>query len=210
MTDRFFSPRNTTSAMRDDAERLLFLAESMGRGGPGGAIEAQEAAGQRELVNSDVIPTRLQGSTEDDLTALGFKLGPVVEGDDMFRRASLPEGWEREGSEHAMWSYLLDGLGRRRCSIFYKAAFYDRDAFMSITSVGGYVSDRAYYKKPVVLDDEWATGDAVLAAIDENRAYEIEQVAFWTEHGNEEYASEHAEKAKAWDVFKARIEASDG
>lgn len=210
MTDRSFSPLNTTRAMQDPAERLLFLAESMGSRGPGNFIEAQEAAGQREIVHSDVIPTKLNGCTEDDLTALGFKLGDVVDGDPMFRRATLPDNWTREGSDHAMWSYLLDGLGRRRASIFYKAAFYDRKAFLSVATVQGYVSERAYDNKRIVLDDEWATKDAVLAAIDELHAYDAEKVEFWTGHGNEEYAREHADKVKKWEALKAQIEASHG
>jgi hypothetical protein len=108
-------------------------------------IEEQEAQGQRELVNSTLLPTRLNGDSVEDFEALGFTFGPVKERDPMFREASLPEGWTREGSDHAMWSYLLDERGIRRVSIFYKAAFYDRDAFMSITNVGGkFVSDWMY------------------------------------------------------------------
>jgi predicted secreted protein len=29
-----------------------------------------------------------------------------------------------------MWSYIVDDEGTQRVAIFYKAAFYDRDAFM--------------------------------------------------------------------------------
>lgn len=206
MNDRFFSPRNTARAMREDpAEALLMLAESMGSRGPGGAIEAQEAAGQREIVHSDVIPT--DAPPADQLEALGFKLGPVVEGDDMFRRATLPDGWTREGSEHAMWSYLLDGLGRKRASIFYKAAFYDRSAHMSITTVSGYVSSQAYDKQPIVFDDTWATKEVVLAAIDELRGYDAERVTSWTEHGNDEYIREYTAKVAKWDALRQEIEA---
>lgn len=112
---------------------LLMLGEAMGPRGIEGAITEQEANGQREIVNSDVIPTRLNGCTEQDLTDLGFTLGEPVDGDPLFRRATLPAGWSRQGSEHALWSYLLDEQGCRRCSIFYKATFYDRRAFLSIT-----------------------------------------------------------------------------
>jgi hypothetical protein len=206
MRDDYRRPRNTTSAMQDDAERLLFLADSWGRG-PGDFIMAQESAGQRELVNSDVIPTDTRGATDQELEALGFDLGPVVDDNPMFRRVTLPRGWTREGSEHAMWSHLLDDLGRRRCSIFYKAAFYDRSAHMSVTTVKGYVADRAYDSKHIVLDDEWATKRAVLAAIDELRAYDIKQTEFWANHGNEEYTREHAEKVTKWDVIRRTVEA---
>jgi hypothetical protein len=209
MSDYYRTPRNTARAMREDsAEALLMLAESMGPGGTGRTITSQEAAGQRELVNSDVIPTK--GCDKDELTALGFKLGPVVEGDPLFRRTTLPSGWTREGSEHAMGSYLLDELGRKRVSIFYKAAFYDRSAHMSVMSVQGYVSGIAYEDKQIVLDGEWATKEAVLAAINELRAYDAEQVTFWTEHGNDEYVREHNERVAKWDALRKTIEASHG
>lgn len=210
MRDNYRTPRNTTSAMRNDtAERLLLLGDSWNHG-PGQFIEEQEANGQREIVHSAVIPTDIRGASEDDLKSLGFDLGPVVDGDPMFRRADLPDGWTRDGSEHAMWSYLLDGLGRRRASIFYKAAFYDRSAFLSLMTVKGYVSDRAYDNKRIVLDDTWATKDAVLAAIDELRAYDVEQAQFWTEHGDAEYVRDHNAKAEKWGALRKTVEASDG
>ena len=107
-------------------------------GGPGFGpyIEAQEKQGQRELVESTDLPSRLNGGSDDDFIALGFAFGEPHARDPLFRPATLPEGWRREGSGHAMWSYILDEKGRQRVSIFYKAAFYDRDAFMSL--VGPY------------------------------------------------------------------------
>jgi hypothetical protein len=99
-------------------------------------IEEQEAQGQRELVNSTLLPAKSNGNKLEDFEALGFTFGPVKENDPLFREATLPEGWTREGSEHAMWSYLVDERGIQRVSMFYKAAFYDRDAFMSIVNVG--------------------------------------------------------------------------
>lgn len=130
MPSGFRTPRNPNEDPHLNA--LLMLGEAMGPRGIEGAIDEQTAVGQREIVQSDVIPARINFGTEKDLTDLGFVLGEPVEGDPLFRRATLPPGWSREGSEHAMWSYLLDEQGRRRCSIFYKAAFYDRDAFLSI------------------------------------------------------------------------------
>lgn len=92
-------------------------------------ITGMEAAGQRQLVASTSFPT---AAPIADLEALGFTFGPVDEADPLFRPATLPQGWSREGSDHAMWSYILDGQGRRRVAIFYKAAFYDRSASASI------------------------------------------------------------------------------
>jgi hypothetical protein len=64
--------------------------------------------------------------------AFGVEFGEPV--DDLFRSAKLPVGWTlRASPDHAMYSNLLDDRGRKRATIFSKSAFYDRDAFMSVT-----------------------------------------------------------------------------
>ena len=110
---------------------------------PGG-IEASEARGQRQLVESSVLPTDirdpyedgklLKGATRSLMESWGFVFGEVVSGDPMFQNVQLPAGWKKKGSSHAMWSSVVDDKGRERLSIFYKAAFYDRSAFMGIVS----------------------------------------------------------------------------
>lgn len=54
--------------------------------------------------------------------------------DDLFVKAELPEGWTKEPLDHSMWSDILDGDGSKRGSIFYKGAFYDRQAHFSLNS----------------------------------------------------------------------------
>jgi hypothetical protein len=120
-------PRKT----EDPLERMLIAMT------PGG-IEASEAAGQKELVNSSVVPTNLLRSTKADYEALGFVFGDVVVGDELFQEVQLPEGWTRKGSDHDMWSYICDESGKERVAVFYKAAFYDRKAHMSLDQVPGY------------------------------------------------------------------------
>ena len=111
---------------------------SMGLGvDPSQSITEQEARGQKSLVNSDQIPIKFNGhpNGEGQLTEMGFTLGekdPDPKG--LFRDATLPEGWKKEGSEHDMWSSIVDSKGVKRLSIFYKAAFYDRDAFININN----------------------------------------------------------------------------
>lgn len=95
-------------------------------------VEELEWAGQRQLLASSVIPTRMYGCTEQDLAALGVELGEVVEGDPLFRYASLPQGWSRRPEKDSRCSYLVDEHGRDRASIFYKAAPYDRSASMTL------------------------------------------------------------------------------
>lgn len=100
---------------------------------PGG-IERQEAAGQANLCKTaDRLPASInsphgmhytQVSTE-----LGIVFGKIV--DEIFIEATLPEGWKIEPTDHSMWSHLLDAQGRKRASIFYKAAFYDRSAHIN-------------------------------------------------------------------------------
>lgn len=103
--------------------------------GAAGAIEKMEAEGQSEFVASEVLPIRLdlpygmRGKTNVDteMTKMGFVLGKPV--DDLFRQARLPKGWKKKPApDHDMWSYVYDQKGRKRLSIFYKAAFYDRSA----------------------------------------------------------------------------------
>lgn len=93
-------------------------------------IEAQEAQGQQDFVKSEVLPRRCNFCTRNQLEALGIVFGKEV--DDLFIEAVLPAGWKKVPTEHSMWSELLDAQGKKRASIFYKAAFYDRDAFISL------------------------------------------------------------------------------
>lgn len=200
------SPRNTTNAISDPADQMMFLAASMGRGGMTDAIGEMESQGQRELLHSEVIPTRVNYGTEEELTALGFQLGERVEGDPMFRRATLPEGWKREGSEHAMWSHIVDQLGRQRISIFYKAAFYDRDAFVSINTVVGQVSDLMWGGEgQLVLDDEWMTRAAVLEAVESLRVQEQERIDLYERVNQPDSVQESRDRMARLDEMKAQV-----
>lgn len=130
------SPRNT--AADEPALHYIGVTETQRRAGnaTGMALE-QEASGQRQLVRSDVLPTKINGAYDFDikeaLTEIGFAFGDEVDGDPMFRSVQLPEGWTRKGSSHSLWSHVHDERGRERLSIFYKAAFYDRRAFFSVS-----------------------------------------------------------------------------
>lgn len=97
---------------------------------PGG-IEAQEAAGQKEFVGSETLPKKmLHGCDREKLESMGIVFGE--DADDIFVNCQLPEGWKKVPTEHSMWSELIDDKGRKRASIFYKAAFYDRIAHISL------------------------------------------------------------------------------
>ena len=113
---------------------------------PGG-IEAQEARGQKQFVRSETLPRKFNYGNRQQFEQMGLVFGEFA--DDLFINVTLPPGWKKQATSHSMWSHLTDELGRERASIFYKAAFYDRDAFININRrftyktqpVGGYDSD---------------------------------------------------------------------
>jgi hypothetical protein len=156
--------RNTAADMNDPLNSMMFLLDGMGPAGPSGAIERMEKRGQTELVHSDRLPAEINHGAQADFEAVGFTFGEPDASDPLFRPATLPKGWTKQPSDHDMWSYVVDQLGRRRVAIFYKAAFYDRRAHMNLTSVQGYVTDFAWGGADVITDDEWATPEAVVDA----------------------------------------------
>lgn len=114
-----------------------------------GTIEAAERRGQEQFVASDTLPTKIEdpydcerGSGRKILAAWGFTFGKPIGNDTLFTQARLPPGWTKRGSSHDMWSYILDEQGRERCAIFYKAAYYDREAFLNLRS--RYCIEREY------------------------------------------------------------------
>jgi len=77
--------------------------------------------------HSQVLPKR---GPWEDCERLGIKC--LEEHDELFFNCKLPEGWHVEPTDHQLWSDILDDKGRRRGQVFYKAAFYDRDAFFHL------------------------------------------------------------------------------
>jgi hypothetical protein len=138
-------------------------------------IENMEAAGQRQLVNSDVLPVDTgYGPKDDAYIALGFTFGEKV--DDLFREATLPDGWSRKGSDHAMWSYIIDERGLERVNIFYKAAFYDRRAHMGINNVGYSIFSSFTYNEahdPAREPDNGRTLDEVWTVLSFNEKAQV-------------------------------------
>jgi len=92
---------------------------------PGG-IERQEREKQRDLVRNQELPIKL-GSPKELFEKLGFKFGRTI--DKLFQEAQLPEGWKKVPSpSHSSYSYVLDEKGRARWMIYFKGAYYDRQA----------------------------------------------------------------------------------
>lgn len=104
-------------------------------GGNPSAIEAQEAQGQKELVESTQLPKKCNSpnriNASEQYHKMGIKTFTSSKGDDLFIGVKLPNGWAKKATGHSMWNNLIDDKGRVRATFFYKAAFYDRDAFIN-------------------------------------------------------------------------------
>lgn len=112
----------------------------------------QEAAGQQQLLRSTTLPTEMSPD-QAAYEALGFTFGDPVPGDPLFREATLPNGWTRVGTDHSMHSDLRDDRGLTRVNIFYKAAFYDRRADMSIVNPAYQIATTLIYGDgPITID----------------------------------------------------------
>lgn len=169
-------------------------------------ITGQERTGQSQLINSTSLPTDSQG-TDAEFLALGFTFGEPDPRDPMFRPATLPNGWRKERSDHAMWSYVVDELGRRRVAVFYKAAFYDRSAFMRLETVFGYASTLAYDEGMPVFDDSWCTREAFAEAVSKRRAQIVERIEMYRSRLDDERVSWAADSLKEAEAELAKHDA---
>lgn len=119
----------------DDPRAQEALLEALLANSPAGVIENQEAREQQRLVAASLLPVELLGDlVETDLEEMGFKLGPEVKDDELFRHVVFPEGWKLVPSDHSMWSDVVDAEGVVRLNVFYKGAFYDRRAHVRLAS----------------------------------------------------------------------------
>jgi len=153
-----------------------FLLAAQLAGTSDGLIEASERQGQREATScgksrSVMLPANLEKNNYSrkylvktclESLGIGFPGG----GDDVLQPAELPPGWRLEPTDHAMWSDLIDANGNKRGSMFYKAAFYDRDAHVRLES--RYIAtsefgekdedykliDKGKYRRPIVCDGQ--------------------------------------------------------
>lgn len=145
----------------DDMATLIdAMFYSMTGENPSKAIENQEKRGQQSVVRNQRLPKKLNAyKIPDDIKQNGVeqfmeweekhriitrnnieytkqlynKMGIVIidEYDNLFWNVELPKGWEIKATDHSMWNDVFDDKGRKRAIFFYKAAFYDRDAFIN-------------------------------------------------------------------------------
>ena len=146
-------PVNT--AVMSAEKAMLLIADTVCSGSPTEFIERQQAQGQRSLVQSETLPVDIIDGKKEDLEKSGIKFLGEVPGDKLFQFVELPEGWKKQATNHSMWSKLFDDRGRERASIFYKDAFYDRAAHLSIKRRYNVQTDSEGHEKRygICLDD---------------------------------------------------------
>lgn len=147
-------------SMNNNMDALSIMLDVMSGKTTSEAIENQEKRGQRDVVRNQRLPKKLnEHSVPDDIRWNGIeesmeweernkivtrnnieytkqqyeKMGITIvsEFDDLFWNVTLPDGWKIKATEHSMWNNLVDHKNRKRANFFYKAAFYDRDAFIN-------------------------------------------------------------------------------
>jgi len=166
-------------------------------------IENQEARGQRELVRSSQLPAKWGGYNQFDASRLYAQMGieviGITEDDPLFFKVILPDGWKKQATDHSMWSHLMDEKGRKRAMIFYKAAFYDRDAFIDPEQrfsfrVIEYLpeEEKGHYKEVIVKipisgneNIRFSFGDQFY--IERGRQYEIRKTKEWVAKYKDHY-----------------------
>lgn len=98
-------------------------------------IENQESEGQKELIESLQLPKKCNSPSKGNAFELYHKMGiktfTTSKGDNLFIGVKLPKGWKKTGTDHSMWSNLIDDKGVIRAHIFYKASSYDRESFIN-------------------------------------------------------------------------------
>jgi hypothetical protein len=88
-----------------------------------------EREGAAEAKQMRELPVNGTKGREDEWKTLGFEFGEP-EDDELFRPVlKQPDGWHLKSEGHdPRHMILLDNKGRRRGTMFYKNAFYDRKA----------------------------------------------------------------------------------
>jgi hypothetical protein len=168
-----------------------FLAASS----PGG-IEAQEAAGQRELTsNFNRLPLNMREREREIAEKLGFVFGEPI--DEVFVSVTPPDGWTLRPTEHSYHSDIIDTQGNVRGGMFYKAAFYDRRATVS-------------WNRRYLLNDRYGDDNLVFALRDMQTGQDITtliELGKCDYNGSRESIdAHHAAEEKVRDDLKALLD----
>lgn len=165
---------------------------------PGG-IEAQEARGQAALTRTfNQLPKEYTGGDRKFPVGLLKRLGFTIQApvDDLFVGVTAPAGWQLRPTSHSMHSEIVDGKGRVRGTVFYKAAFYDRSAHFNLRT--RYAVETDYEER--AEGQKWENGRQRIVCRD--RA--TDEIIFsreWVRNGDAISRSE----SKEWDIAVAHL-----
>ncbi len=87
--------------------------------------------GKATVASGVAVVSGLPGTKEDILEKykeLGINVLSEDPEDDLFYIVQVPKGWTIQPTDHPMWTNLVDDDNQPVARIFYKAAFYDRNA----------------------------------------------------------------------------------
>lgn len=171
---------------------LDLLLDAMSGGSVTGAVERQEAREQQRACARAMIARRISENDKAVLERAGVVFSGEGEGDDVLQRVTLPPGWALKPTDHSMWSNLTDEHGAIRAKCFYKGAFYDRDADITITRRFYLDSEHDFDKR-----DPATHNCPVRLHLRDRRKSEPLRTSAWATYG---YNEEHPERADfvAW------------
>jgi len=164
---------------------LDLLLRAMATGSSSDAIYQQEAAGQESFAQSETLPTDMSEDARNALEKSGVKFLGIIEDDPIFQYVELPEGWQKKPTSHSMYTDLVDANGKKRASIFYKAAFYDRSARLNI--------ERRFC---IQIDYQRLREERIAQA----RVHDVEEVIFTSQEVSFEDASDPTVKYQLQDI----------
>ncbi len=138
------------------------------------------------------LPLTVYGTLpgDEDLTTLGFILGPPCEGDELTRHATIPPGWQVEPGATGGWIRLVDTCGRPRVAIHDSGTGQARQAYVGLYNLRTYTHMCVDQDRPIVTDLDWATPEAVAAALEDLANEAARQADAWarlTDPANREH-----------------------
>ena len=124
--------------------------------------------GQKSFLISPSLPTKIEGVNgldgERALHQMGVQLGPCFEKDPLFRRAKLPQGWQKvpPDEHHPTITVIVDDQGRQRGSVYFNNTPSDRTARLDLQTRFS-VSLRGYELDERITCDVLDAGTAIFS-----------------------------------------------
>lgn len=127
----------------DDIQKMNLLLDVISGKDTNTSIDNIERSGRDNIINKTQLPIYANSinkkcydieNTKELVLKKYKELGIEVinEENDLFYNIKLPKNIKLKSSESKYWTYLVDDKGTELASIFYKAVFYDRKAFINI------------------------------------------------------------------------------